>query len=325
MILAFVMVFSSTSLSSIVYANSENPVTVKVNFTSQAAGVFLHKPMYGVEVTSDTAEKYGYTDSIESGVSALDVLVKAHEILLEDAFTQETKDDCLVVNESGFVTKIFGEDTTSNGFIYNGIFPHDGTESQYGGYNGTTVTTQEVKDGDSLDFFIYQDSSYYSDKIIWYGINNEISNAYKILASKDYSLNVAGSMYMTGYQNKDADAMHKSGSSISGISVYTINMETGELSASPIGTTDEDGNVTINFGTSGEYYITANGTDDTDSPVIMNPIKLTVVSDAASITVPSDATLFVGSKTKHFVNFDEIKPFYQSNNSDDTPQLYRIP
>ena len=59
MILAFVMVFSSTSLSNIVYANSESPVTVKVNFTSQAAGGFLHNPMYGVEVTSDTAEKYG--------------------------------------------------------------------------------------------------------------------------------------------------------------------------------------------------------------------------------------------------------------------------
>ena len=318
MILAFVMVFSSTSLSNIVYANSESPVTVKVNFTSQAAGGFLHYPMYGVEVTSDTAEKYGYTDSIEGGVSALDVLVKAHEIIFEDAFTSETKDDCLVVNESGFVTKIFGEATTSNGFIYNGIFPHDGTVSEYGGYNGTTVTTQEVKDGDSLDFFIYQDSSNWSDKIIWYGINNEISNAYKILPSKDYSLNVAGSMYMTGYLNKDAGAMHESGSSISGISVYTINMETGALSENPIGTTDEQGNVTINFEASGEYYITAKGTDSTGSPVIMNPIKLTVVSDAASITVPSDAALFVGSKTKHFVKFDEIEPLYKSNNSEDT-------
>ena len=40
-----------------------------------------------MEVASNLAEKYGYTDTVD-GVSALDVLVKLHEYFFEDEFKQ---------------------------------------------------------------------------------------------------------------------------------------------------------------------------------------------------------------------------------------------
>lgn len=61
-----------------------------VDFTVQAAGAFLCAPQFKVEVDSNLAESYGYTDKVTNGVSALDVLVKAHELLYTD-FTQKMR------------------------------------------------------------------------------------------------------------------------------------------------------------------------------------------------------------------------------------------
>ena len=78
-------------------APAERAVTsVTVNFTSQAGGAFLHAPQFGVEVSSDLAESYGYTDQVTDGVSALDVLVKAHKIIYGSDFTKESKDLSLI-------------------------------------------------------------------------------------------------------------------------------------------------------------------------------------------------------------------------------------
>ena len=57
------------------------PTKVNVDFTAQAAGAFLIAPQFNVEVASNEAENFGYKDNVTDGVSALDVLVKAHEII----------------------------------------------------------------------------------------------------------------------------------------------------------------------------------------------------------------------------------------------------
>ena len=79
------------------------PPTVNVDFTAQAKGAFLIAPQFNVAVSSDEAENFGYTDSVE-GVSALDVLVKAHEIKFGEDFTKTSCADYLEVSSSGFVT-----------------------------------------------------------------------------------------------------------------------------------------------------------------------------------------------------------------------------
>ena len=63
------------------------PVTGSFSFTAQMAGGFLMAPQTGVEVTSNLAESYGFTDQVAytDAVSPLDVLVKAHELIFGEA------------------------------------------------------------------------------------------------------------------------------------------------------------------------------------------------------------------------------------------------
>ena len=91
LLLTLVMVVSL--IPTTVWADDPSAVTAKVNFTAQAGNAFLIPPQFNVEVRSDLAESYGYTDSVPQAenVSALDVLVKVHQIMLGDLFTEETK------------------------------------------------------------------------------------------------------------------------------------------------------------------------------------------------------------------------------------------
>ena len=143
--------------------SAKNPKTADVYVVAQAEGGFLALP--GVlTVAEDISDSYGFDDSVD-GVSVLDVLLKEHEVIFGEDFTAETADAFLAVG-GGYISQIFGVETYNCGFLLNGGTPNDGTESQYGGYNGTTVTTQEVNTGDKVDFFLYQDS-WGADNYTW--------------------------------------------------------------------------------------------------------------------------------------------------------------
>ena len=141
-----------------------DPITVKVNYTCRSGGMFLVPPVWNVAVPSDLAEKNGYTDGIPSteGVSALDVLVQAHMALFGSC------EGVLTVSDTGLISVIFGEANSANGFMRNGMYPHDGTPSQYGGYNGTMINTTPARPGDTFDFFTYQDTASWGDHYAWF-------------------------------------------------------------------------------------------------------------------------------------------------------------
>ncbi|MBD9118494.1 MAG: cadherin-like beta sandwich domain-containing protein, partial [Clostridiales bacterium] len=145
--------------------SQEAPAAVKVTLRSQMADGYLHA-LQEVEVAANTAEKYGFTDALE-GVTALDALVKAHELTLGDAFTKETAGEYLAVGSTGMITKIFGDDTSACGFCVNQGYPNDGTESSYGGYNGTTFVNTSLVNGDVVDFYVMSDRDMYSDYYTW--------------------------------------------------------------------------------------------------------------------------------------------------------------
>jgi len=146
--------------------SQEAPAAVKVTLRSQMAGGYLHAPQE-VEVSALEAEKYGFTDALE-GVTALDALVKAHELAFGDAFTKETAGEYLAVGSSGWISKLFGEKTNACGFFVNQGYPNDGTPASYGGgYNGTMITNTPLLSGDVVDFFTYSDVSYWSDYYTW--------------------------------------------------------------------------------------------------------------------------------------------------------------
>ena len=326
-LIAVMMVF--TMMPSMAFADVEGnagaeatgvtstPTTAKVNFTAQAAGAFLIAPQFGVEVSSDLAESYGYTDQVTDGVSALDVLVKAHEMILGEEFTSEKATEYLSVAESGWVSSaLFGNFS----FAINGECPNDGVwNDNYKSYTGYLVNQAKVNDGDNIEFFGYQDNSYLDN----YGILT-VNNADKIALNQKISLNVKGYCYAYYGNNTKEDIAGKT-AAIEGAQIAVVDPQTGALSNIENAITGENGNVEFTLSKAGENLITAyvpeTDIKDGETPLIMHLVKVNVLPDA-TITVPSDAKIFVGLKSKHFVAFEEITASGCIANEDGTKTYY---
>ena len=273
--------------------------TATVDFTAQAAGAFLLPPAKNVTVSGDLAESYGYTDTIapENGVSALDVLVKAHEMIFGEAFTAETKNTLLDVSASGTASVIFGTATMSNGFMVDHMYPHDGTPASTGGYNGTLLNNTIVKDGSLVEFFILQDTSYWLDSYGWFEQNGEYTRTVTAEAGKAAELTFKSAYFMMGYTYKDLAAMIADGSATESAQIALVNMQTGEVADITGAVTGEDGKVSLTFAEPGEYVITAympeaEITENYASPIIMSLTTVTVTEAAITLgDVNADGTV----------------------------------
>ena len=233
-------------------ADTTETTTVNVDFTAQAAGKFLIPPQFNVAVSSDEAENFGYTDSVTNGVSALDVLVKAHEIKYGNAFTSDTKGEYLVVPDSGFVTKLFKIETGANGFILNGGYPNnEGT--------GTTVLTQTISNEDRVEFFCYQDQKTYKDELAWFckAGTGAVVESISTQPSAELQLKMKSFAYGDAYAYRDAETMHLAGRATIGAQLAWVS-ETGATEDITGAMTGEDGSVTIKApDAEGTYYLTA--------------------------------------------------------------------
>lgn len=255
--------------------------TAEVTIRSQMAGGYLHGFAEKQTVSYDLAEKYGYTDDVD-GVSALDVLVRAHELVFGKDFTKETAKDFLVVDGS-MVEKLFCEETTANGFAVNQGYPNDGTASPYGGYNGTTITNTKVNDGDIIDFFTYQDTTSWLDNYTWVAVPTEVVEGESITAT------VSGISYaLSGYRYKTPADLKAAAKPLEGVQLAWVDPATGAVTKIENAITDENGKATFTAtGKDVVKYLVATGEDVTESSVIMNPSVPTEVfdKDSAKLTL----------------------------------------
>ena len=266
--------------------------TATVDFTAQAAGAFLLAPAKNVTVSGDLAERYGYTDTIQpdAGVSALDVLVKAHEMIFGEDFTAETKSTLLDVSAAGTASVIFGEATMSNGFMVNHMYPHDGTPAvSGGGYNGTLLNNTLVKNGDLVEFFILQDTSYWLDSYGWFEQNGAYTRTVTAEAGKAAELTLKSAFFMMGYTYKDLAAMIADGSVTESAKLSMVNMQTGEMTDITGAVTDKDGKVSLTFAKPGEYVITAYMPENEITGNLASPLILSLTT----VTV-SEPTIILG-------------------------------
>ena len=243
------------------------PAAVKVTIRSQAAGSYLHAPQE-VEVSALDAEKYGFTDALE-GVSALDALVKAHELVIGKDFTKETAGEYLAVGSTGWISKIFGTDTMASGFYINGGYPNDGTPASYGGgYNGTMVTNTPLLSGDVVDFYVMSDGTTYSDYYTWVDAPAEMQVGKKVTAT------VTGFYAMSGYLYKDPASLKAAAKPLEGAKLGWMNPETGAVTVIDGAVTDEKGQATFTVTNGFTGYLTAvSNTDNEDEEVyvLLNP------------------------------------------------------
>ncbi len=265
----------------------EKSQTANVTIRAQAEGAYLCGFAGTQSVSSDLAESYGYTDKVTNGVSALDALVRAHELIFGDDFTAGTKADYLVVKEGGTVTKLFGVPTSANGFFLNEGYPNDGTPSAWGGYNGTMVNTQEIVDGDVLDFFFYKDTSYYLDYYTW------VTAPSTVAAGAKFEAVVTGYWAAYAYPYKTPAELKAAAQLLEDARLAWVDAATGEVTEIEGATADKDGVATVTAPTkAGIYLLTAIGNEESWLDAIMNPCVVTVTdAEPEALTVK-----YVGSQ-----------------------------
>ena len=237
------------------------PANTKVLVRAQDGGAWLHQPMVR-ELTGGEAEKYGYTDKVE-GVSALDALVVSHELTFGDDFTPETAKDFLEVGSSGFITKMYGTETSICGFYVNAGYPNDGTKAPSGpGYNGTTVVNTKLNDGDTVDFFFYADGDAYSDYYTWIDVPETM------VTGEAITVTVKGFFAVEGYRYKDAAELKAAARPLEGVGLAWVDAD-GYIKPIKDVVTDEDGQATFTVDSKATGYLVAQSGDDVYA--LMNP------------------------------------------------------
>ena len=286
------------------------PTTTKVLVRAQDGGAWLHQPMVR-ELTGGEAEKYGYTDKVE-GVSALDALVVSHELTFGDDFTPETAKDFLEVGSSGFITKLYGTETSICGFYVNAGYPNDGTKAPSGpGYNGTTVVNTKLNDGDTVDFFFYADGDAYSDYYTWIDVPETM------VTGEAITVTVKGFFAVEGYRYKDAAELKAAARPLEGVGLAWVDAD-GYIKPIKGVVTDEDGQATFTVGSEATGYLVAQSGDDVYA--LMNPsdyirkvagkpvetLGLTIRSQAGNAYLQSmDKELEVASNTAEKYGFTD--------------------
>lgn len=283
--------------------------SVKVFVTAQQDGTFLTVPTE-LTVSKDEAEKYGYTDAVTDGVSALDVLVAEHEKLLGDTFTKEDCKEYLEISSSNYITTMFGEKTYNVGFAIDGKTPHDGTfNTQYNQYNGLLINQVQVKDGQKAEFFIYQDS---------YALDNYADldlGVDTVEAGKTLKVNLSGYCYAHFGLSKE-DTIQDMTQKIQDAQIGIVDNKTGEVTPIKGAITDETGKTTFSIDKPGDYMITAYMTDEDENPLIMPITKLKVTELTGLKMSQTSAKLSPAGTVKLTTDGDPAKVKWESSDTD---------
>lgn len=228
-------------------------VTATVSYTGQGGGDFFATGV-DVEVPSNLAERYGFTDNVDAktGVSALDVLVQAHIDCFGKDFTKH-----LDVSKTGVISAMFGVKSSDLCYLVNGTAADK------------NVNNYKVADGDDVLFAFFQDTTEYSDQYTYLADGaGKALDGQTLEAGKKVTLTVMGKA-LYGDTNGP----------VSGAKIYLVDTKNGALDTS-LGTTGSDGKctVTIPAGWLGKtVYLTAQGTN-----TFMSLAKVTVTEPGVS-------------------------------------------
>lgn len=265
--------------------------TIHATISMQAENMFIMVPTR-VEVSSDLAERYGYKDAVTDGVSALDVLVKYHELTFGEDFTKDSKSDYLVVS-NGTITTVNGEKTSAFSFAVNGEFPCDKNgeyNTQYG-YTGYTISQTPVAEDGTVEFFFYQDTSMYMDYYTWFtDTDGNRLDTFTVQAGTDFTLGMDGYMYAYGGGLKPEDrATHGAALDPEDIQICIVG-EDGTLTPVEGKVIGENGQVTLSFAAAGSYVLSAMGDESTNIFSPWLPVTVTAApkssnADVSSVTV----------------------------------------
>lgn len=206
--------------------------TVTFNFQQDGEQVVF---AFDEKVASDLAESYGYTDEVVGSVSALDVLVRAHELVYFDQFTPESAKNFLNLGPTNWVTKYMGEESTNLTILVNGKQAADADGK------GLMINQTEVEDGDYILFGVCEDTAYYLDRYVWLNTaDGKPLSGQSLFANTDLDLVVMGS-YATYGADGGPDAP------VEGAQLAAMDMVTGKIKPITGKVSDKDGKVTLHI------------------------------------------------------------------------------
>ena len=206
--------------------------TVTFNFQQDGEQVVFG---FDEKIASDLAESYGYTDEVVGSVSALDVLVRAHELVFFDQFTPKSAKDFLVLGPTNWVTKYMGEESTNLTILVNG------KQAAGSDGKGLMINQTEVADGDYILFGVCEDTAYYLDRYVWLNTaDGKPLSGQSLFANTDLDLVVMGSYAAYGADG-GPDAP------VEGAQLATMDMVTGKIKPITGKVSDEDGKVTLHI------------------------------------------------------------------------------
>lgn len=206
--------------------------TVTFNFQQDGEQVVF---AFDEKVASDLAESYGYTDEVVGSVSALDVLVRVHELVFFDQFTPESAKNFLDLGPTDWVIKYMGEESTNLTILVNG------KQAAGSDGKGLMINQTEVADGDYILFGVCEDTAYYLDRYVWLNTaDGKPLSGQSLFANTDLDLVVMGSYAAYGADG-GPDAP------VEGAQLAAMDMVTGKIEPITGKVSDEDGKVTLHI------------------------------------------------------------------------------
>ena len=227
--LSVIMLVSTLSVGTVAFADeNKTPKTATVEYSVFDGGVYTMEPKT-ITVSSDLSDKYkdevGYNDkSVEPTI--LDVFIAAHIDMFGEDFMDYAP---LKASGSSGITSAFGEETSALSYRLNGA-----TDNGSGvWYNLDT----EVKSGDYVDTMFYQDTNGYTDK-------------YVSLGGRDIKSTTGDVTLTATYEGFDANWATVI------LPAQGLNISVDGVS---VGTTDENGQITLKLSQGKTYVVTASG------------------------------------------------------------------
>lgn len=308
MLLALVMLLGLLPVSAFA---EEAPITASITMTAQANGQFLCDPQFDMKVPSDLAEQLGYYDEVDpnTAVSALDALVAAHYIIYEEAFAQNPTD--YLDPGTGWVTKAFGQGSPF-GFWINGTCASTGG-LEFDPWSFEYMVNQApIKDGDKVDFWLYQDAGYGDHYLSFWDMTGNKLNSLTVPAGGTVDFQIMGCSAMSGSVSDEYKLANNMLYPMGGIELAVVQPDGAEL---PIRSTD-DGYVT-SFGlgnTPGEYLLVAYANSSCQYKIIKAVIPVTVVSTNNAPALTGGATASANAEVGSAYTLDLGTVFSDADN-----------
>ena len=234
-----------------------DPIDIVMSYQQDSTGFLIARQTN--TIPADLSEDYGYNDSYNGiEITALDAIVAAHiEIFGDDPTVIATK---LAVDASGMITNFMGDGEG------NMLYFVDGVSASVG------VCDYLLEGGDLLELFAVRDP-FWSDPYGYFAESGAKIEAVSALTNTDLTLNLQGDVW---------GAI----SPVEGARIVVLDTATG-LFGAPIGTTDANGDATVQFSAVGTYIVGAIEAESTTP--LMSPWLVVTVAQAPSD--PVDVTI----------------------------------